>query len=93
METEYDFEEQPQDYDPENDLNSIYDESPQPADMKQKENIARCLECLEIVKALETLEYHNRNYLSNSMSNTNQCSIEKRKLLSEAINILEGIKE
>lgn len=38
---------------------------------------------LEIVMALELLEYHDRNYLSRKMANPNKCSREKTLLLQE----------
>jgi len=43
---------------------------------------------LEIVLALELLEYHDRNYLSNDMCSSPKCSREKQRLLKSAIAML-----
>jgi hypothetical protein len=54
-------------------------------------------DCIEIVEAIEVLEYHNMNYLSHSMA---EASLEKISLLRRARELLndrqdetEGVKE
>lgn len=40
---------------------------------------------LEILLAIELLEYHDRNYLSMQMSMPDSCNREKRRLLEDCI--------
>ena len=48
------------------------------------------LTCVEIVEALEVLEYHDRNYLSAPMAQAKKCNVEKRALLARAKAILKA---
>lgn len=52
-----------------------------------EDGLDEILLCLEIVSALEILEYHNRNFLSNAMAQPGTCSREKTKMLQEAMSV------
>ncbi len=48
------------------------------------------LTSIEIVEALEVLEYHDRNYLSKPLANPCECAREKLRLLGDAKRILRA---
>ena len=47
---------------------------------------------LQIVQALEVLEFHDRNYLSHTMAQPGLCSREKQRLLADAEAALSAAK-
>ena len=49
---------------------------------------ATVLQNIQIIEAIEVLEYHDRNYLSFQMAQPNKASLEKQRLLAQAKAIL-----
>lgn len=58
--------------------------------MPEKESPeGKVLDNLEIMLAIELLEYHDSNYLTGDYRTRN---IEKRRLIEEALMYIEGVK-
>lgn len=51
---------------------------------------ALAITSLEMLAAIETLEFHNCNYLTRELADPRRRSIEKRRLLEEAISAIRG---
>ena len=50
----------------------------------------RAVQSLEMLQAIETLEFHNVNYLTRELGDPRRRAVEKRRLVEEAIIALRG---